>query len=66
MEDREIVELYWERDPEAIRETDSKYGDCCRMISKNIPGSVENAEECVCHPQPHPEQIEKISFRKGL
>ena len=27
MEDRQIIELYWERAEEAIRETDVKYGD---------------------------------------
>ena len=47
MEDREIVALYWDRDPNAISETDSKYGGYCKSIAKNILGSNEDAEECV-------------------
>ena len=41
MEDREIVNLYWERNSNAIKETASKYGGYCRMIAKNILGSNE-------------------------
>lgn len=33
MEDRQIIELYWERAEEAIRETDVKYGRLCRYIA---------------------------------
>ncbi len=29
MEDYDIVELYWARDQEAIRQTDRKYGGYC-------------------------------------
>ena len=47
MEDIEIVALYWDRDPNAISETDSKYGGYCKAIAKNILGSNEDAEECV-------------------
>lgn len=47
MEDREIVELYWERDQNAIKETASKYGGYCRSIARNILGNKEDAEECV-------------------
>lgn len=36
MEDRQIIELYWERAEEAIRETDVKYGRLCRYIAQNI------------------------------
>ena len=47
MEDREIVNLYWERDANAIEETALKYGSYCKMIANNILGSHEDAEECV-------------------
>ncbi len=47
MEDREIVNLYWERNPNAIKETASKYGGYCKTIAKNILGNNEDAEECV-------------------
>ena len=38
MEDREIVNLYWERNSNAIKETASKYGGYCKSIAKNILG----------------------------
>ena len=47
MEDREIVNLYWERNTSAIKETDTKYGGYCKAIAKNILGNHEDAEECV-------------------
>ena len=47
MEDREIVELYWQRSDLAISETEQKYGRYCRSIAYNICGRHEDAEECV-------------------
>ena len=47
MEDKEIVNLYWERNQRAINETVSKYGGYCKSIAKNILGNNEDAEECV-------------------
>ena len=47
MEDREIVDLYWARNSNAIKETASKYGAYCKTIAKNILGNHEDAEECV-------------------
>lgn len=47
MEDREIVQLYWNREHRAISETDSKYGSYCKTIAQNILGNKEDAEECV-------------------
>ena len=47
MEDREIVQLYWDRDEAAIKESSLKYGAYCRSISRNILGSWEDAEEVV-------------------
>ncbi len=47
MEDFEIVELYWSRNPEAIRETSHKYGAYCFSIANNILDDSGDAEECV-------------------
>ena len=47
MEDREIVDLYWQRSDRAIAETEQKYGRYCRTIAYNICGTKEDAEECV-------------------
>ncbi len=47
MEDREIVDLYWQRSDLAISETESKYGRYCRTIAYNICGDDGDAEECV-------------------
>ena len=47
MEDREIVDLYWQRSDQAISETDKKYGRYCHTIAYNICGAREDAEECV-------------------
>ena len=47
MEDRDIVELFWQRSSQAIQETDSKYGKYCHTIAYNICQSNEDSEECV-------------------
>ena len=47
MEDRQIVELYWQRAEEAIPATAAKYGAYCRTIANNILANEEDAEECV-------------------
>lgn len=47
MEDVQIVQLYWERDQQAILATSEKYGNYCASIAKNILGSSQDAEECV-------------------
>lgn len=47
MEDCKIVQLYWNRDPNAITQTANKYGNYCAAIAKNILGNNEDAEECV-------------------
>ena len=36
MEDYQIVELYFQRNTDAIKETDSKYGSYCFAIANNI------------------------------
>ncbi|MBQ9120166.1 MAG: sigma-70 family RNA polymerase sigma factor [Lachnospiraceae bacterium] len=47
MEDNQIVELYWQRNEAAIKETDNKYGAYCFHIADNILDNKEDAEECV-------------------
>lgn len=47
MEDQAIVALYWDRNENAIAETERKYGPYCRSIAGNILSSREDAEECV-------------------
>ena len=47
MDDRRIVELYWQRSESAVSETAAKYGDYCSCIAYNILYNREDAEECV-------------------
>ena len=47
MDDQKIVELYFFRSEQAIKETDIKYGKLCRRIAYNILRNDEDAEECV-------------------
>ena len=47
MEDLTIVDLYWNRDEDAILYTQRKYGALCQTIAHNILGNREDAEECV-------------------
>lgn len=47
MEDREIVELYWQRAEQALNETSRKYGGYLRRIAWNILQDDADAEECV-------------------
>ncbi len=45
--DDRIVELYWARSEDAIRETAAKYGEYCHYIAYNILYNREDAEESV-------------------
>lgn len=47
MEDRQIIELYWQRNADAISETASKYGAYCFQVADNILHDAEDSEECV-------------------
>ncbi len=47
MEDSRIVELYWDRDENAITVTAEKYGNYCRKIAMNILYNEEDSNECV-------------------
>lgn len=45
--DEEIIDLFFERSEQAIRESDIKYGKICHNLSYNIVNSRRDAEECV-------------------
>ena len=44
--DEKIIDMYWERDPDAIQETDRKYGSFLRNVAYNILFDVQDCEEC--------------------
>ena len=45
--DDEIIELYWKRDPKAIEETQTHYGEKLGRLSFGILENREDAQECV-------------------
>lgn len=47
MNDEKIIELYWNRNENAISETSSKYGKLCFFISNNILSVTADSEEVV-------------------
>ena len=47
MNDQEIISLYFDRDEQAIAETDKRYGKTCMRVSMSILNSHPDAEECV-------------------
>ena len=47
VEDSQIIELYWQRDEQAIAETAQKYGAFCFTIASSILTVREDAEECI-------------------
>ena len=47
MEDKKIIELFWQRSEEAVAAAAEKYGAYCKKVAENILGSPEDAEECV-------------------
>ena len=44
--DDRIIDMYWERNPDAIRETDLKYGSMLRNVAYNILFDPLDCEEC--------------------
>lgn len=46
MDDQNIVSLYWQRDKQAIDETQSKYSKYLYSIAYNILHNKEDSEEC--------------------
>lgn len=47
MNDERIIELFFERSEQAIKELDVKYGRVCHTVSYNILNNRQDAEECV-------------------
>lgn len=47
MTDTKIIELYWNRQENAIVESNLKYGAYCRVVAYNILHQDEDSEECV-------------------
>lgn len=47
MEDKNIIQLFFERSETAITETAIKYGKLCHTIAYNILYNEEDSEECV-------------------
>ena len=44
--DNQIVEKYWQRNPDAIQETDTKYGRILQNVAYNILFDLQDCEEC--------------------
>jgi len=47
MSDAAIVDLYWQRDETAIKETETKYNAYLSKIAYNILSDFEDSKECV-------------------
>ena len=47
MEDKKIIDLFWQRNELAIAEVDKKYSKYCFKIAWNILSNFEDSEECV-------------------
>ena len=47
MKDELIVDLYWDRNEDAIRQTQRKYGSYLSKVAYNILSDFEDSRECV-------------------
>ncbi len=47
MEDETIVALYWDRNEQAVAETEKKYDRYLTVIANNILADIEDSRECV-------------------
>lgn len=47
MQDSQIIELYYSRNEDAIRQTDAAYGRRLHSLSRRILWNLEDAQECV-------------------
>lgn len=45
--DEKIIEMFFDRSEQAIRELSNKYGKICHNLSYNIVNNRQDAEECV-------------------
>ncbi len=47
MDDLSIIEMYFARNEQAVKETDAKYGKLCYSVAYNILNNNEDSQECV-------------------
>ena len=47
IDDEKIIEMFFQRSEQGIRELDVKYGKICHNLSYNIVNNRQDAEECV-------------------
>ena len=47
IDDEKIIDLFFERSEQGMRELDNKYGAVCHNLSYNIVNNRQDAEECV-------------------
>ena len=47
MDDKQIIDLFFDRDETALEHTAEKYDSYCYTVARNILGSDEDAKECV-------------------
>jgi RNA polymerase sigma-70 factor (ECF subfamily) len=47
LHDKEIIDLYFDRDQSAVTESERKYGALCLSVSMRILNNKQDAEECV-------------------
>ncbi len=47
IDDEKIIEMFFERSEQGIRELDMKYGAICHNLAYNIVNNRQDAEECV-------------------
>lgn len=47
MNDNEIIQLYWDRNEQAIKVTSQTYGNYCATIARNILNNKEDVDECI-------------------
>ncbi len=47
MDDRQILELFFSRSPQAIEEVQAKYGEKLRRLAENLLHNTLDAEECL-------------------
>ena len=45
-DDEKIIDMYWDRNPDAIQETAQKYGPMLRNVAYNILSDLQDCEEC--------------------
>ena len=47
MKDAQIIDLYWQRNEQAINASNDQYGSFCKRVAMNILNNNEDSEECV-------------------